>query len=56
MGQRNIEADQGLQNTDENCVIVKGPIRGDRRVKVRGIALQKTVVQYFASLEKKNTA
>jgi hypothetical protein len=39
---------------DENCVIVEDPIRGDRRVKVRGIALQKTVVQYFTSLGKEH--
>jgi hypothetical protein len=32
--QRNTEADQEPQNTDENCVIVEGPIRGDRKVKV----------------------
>jgi predicted transcriptional regulator len=35
---RNTEADQGPQDTNENCVIVEGLIREDRRVKVREIA------------------
>jgi hypothetical protein len=47
--QRNTEAHQGPY-TDGNCVIVEGPIREDRRVKVREVALQKAIVQCYTLL------
>jgi hypothetical protein len=43
-------------HTEDNCVIVEGLIREDRRVKVREALCKKkkTVIQHFASLGKEH--